>query len=77
MTSIKRAADLEVGDLTQHAGGSCRTGCPDNQAPWRVEKLEELPGGVDVTWSHPPCGDTAPPLSCADDCPLEFHGRTA
>jgi hypothetical protein len=72
----KRAAELEVGDLTQHAGGSCT--CPEPEAPWRVEQLDPFDNGrgIDVTWSHPPCGEIAPPCPVGADCPLEFHGRS-
>lgn len=44
----KWVADLQPGDLTSHAGGTC---CgPD--VPFRVEKTDPWPGGagVDVTW---------------------------
>ena len=74
MTTGKRVADLQPGDLTIHAGGSCV--CDDPCAPWRVEKLEQSrDDGIDVTWSHPPCGEVAAPLSCSPDCMVTFYGR--
>jgi hypothetical protein len=71
-TGAKRVADLEVGDLTTHAGGAC---C-DPGAPFRVEKLDRWDNGaaVEVTWSHPACGETFEPLPCSPDVLVTFFG---
>lgn len=75
MTARKRVADLRVGDMTQHAGGSCT--CADKSAPFRVEKLDrwENGSGIDVTWAHLPCGVTCRPCPCSPDCLVEYFGR--
>lgn len=74
--SEKRVADLQPGDLTIHAGGSCV--CDNPCSPFRVEKLDSWHDGatIAVTWSHPPCGDIAPPLPCSPDCLVTFFGRS-
>lgn len=69
-----RVADLNPGDITQHAGGACDMSCSDPEAPWRVEVVDILPDGTDVTWSHPPCGVVARPLPCGHDCLVEVWG---
>ena len=70
MSGQKRVADLEVGDLTSHAGGAC---C-DPAAPFRVEKLEPYGTGIDVTWTCVPCGTTFQPLPCSPDVLVTFFG---
>jgi hypothetical protein len=73
----KRIGDLQPGDLTANPGGGCARPCPDYLAPWRVEKTEPWPSriGIDVTWSHPPCGEVAP-RSCDRDSFVAFFGRS-
>lgn len=74
MSGSKRVADIQPGDLTSHAGGACTCGNPN--APFRVEKLDPWDNGaaIEVTWSHPPCGETFAPLPCSPDGFVAFHG---
>jgi hypothetical protein len=76
VSTRKRVADLQPGDLTQHAGGACT--CGDPSAPFRVEELDRSDNGraIEVTWSHPPCGETCQPLGCSPDCLVTFFGRS-
>jgi hypothetical protein len=73
--TARRVAELRVGDLTTHAGGACT--CGDPRAPFRVEKLEPWGdgGAIDVTWSHPPCGETFDPLPCSPGGFVTFYGE--
>lgn len=72
MSGQKRVGDLEVGDLTSHAGGAC---C-DPASPFRVEKLDPWDNGaaIDVTWTCVPCGATFQPLPCSPDVLVTFFG---
>ena len=67
-----RVADLKPGDFSQHAGGGCT--CGESPGCWRVEVVDTDQYCTEVTWSHPPCGVVARPLSCSHDCPVEVWG---
>jgi hypothetical protein len=78
----KRAEDLEVGDLTAHAGGGC--GCSSQRTPFRVEHVDRWdnpdpkPGEnkavIEVTWKCTACGEVYEPLPCGPDLLVDFFG---
>jgi hypothetical protein len=65
--TVERVAGLRAGDLTSHPRWACT--CGDPRAPFRVDSLAPRDNGtaIDVTWSHPPCGQVLEPLACVPD----------
>lgn len=83
MSAQKRAEDLEVGDLTAHAGGGC---CNNGQpVPFRVEDVDRWynpdpkPGEntalIEVTWKCTGCGKVYEPLPCGPDLLVDVYGE--